>query len=104
MLSGITSGGAGGGGGGLQMASSATSALSDRSPINIAPIGFNLGAILQPMNQGSPENGGAGLDFMNRYSGQVVGRQAGDINGANWTLITIAGGAGLIGLFLFLRR
>ena len=93
-----------GGGYSLQMSSSAQSALADRSPINIAPIGFNLGAILQPMNQGSPENGGAGLDFMNRYSGQVVGRQAGDINGTNWTLIAIAGGAGLMGLFLLLRR
>ena len=92
-----------GGGASLSMPSSATSSLSDRSPINIAPIGFNLGAILQPMGQGSPENGGAGADFMARYSGQVAGRNASDAKGSNLMPWIIACGAGVVALFLYMR-
>jgi len=50
-----------GGGGGAEM-SKVDAAMSDRSPINIAPVGVNLGSILQPFNQGAPENGGYGID------------------------------------------
>ena len=92
-----------GGGASLSMPSSATSSLSDRSPINIAPIGFNLGAILQPMGQGSPENGGAGADFMARYSGQVAGRKASDAKGSNLMPWIMLGGAGLVALFFLIR-
>ena len=84
-----------GGGYSLQMSSAAESALSDRSPINIAPIGFNLGEILQPINQGSPENGGVGADFMQRYAGGITGRTAKDVGKTPWLLYT---GVGLIGL------
>lgn len=91
------------GGYSLQMSSAAQSALADRSPINIAPVGFNLGAILQPMNQGGPENGGSGMDFMNRYTGQIAGRQASDPDGINWTAIAIIGGVGAVGLILMLK-
>ena len=103
MLSALAGSVGAGGGASLSMPSSATSSLSDRSPINIAPIGFNLGAILQPMGQGSPENGGAGADFMARYSGQVAGRSASDAKGSNLLPWIIAGGAGLVALFFFIR-
>lgn len=94
------SGGAGGGGG-LAMPSSATSTLSDRSPINIAPVGFNLGAILQPVSQGGPENGGFGADFMQRYSGG--GQSAGVFSkGVSWPLILAIPGA-LVALFLLMK-
>ena len=88
-----------GGGASLSMPSSATSSLSDRSPINIAPVGFNLGAIMQGMTQGSPENGGIGADFMARYSGQVTGRKASDTQKINWPLMLAIPGA-LVGLFV----
>ena len=76
----------GAGGYSLQMSSAAQSALSDRSPINIAPIGFNLGEILQPIAQGGPENGGIGADFMQRYTGG--GQSPGVFSkGLNWPLL-----------------
>lgn len=102
MLAGI--GGPGGGSGGLQMASAATSALSDRSPINIAPVAFNWGAMLQNMNQGSPENGGAGMDFMTRYAENVQGRNAGQVGSKSiLPLVLIAGGA-LVGVLWLVGR
>lgn len=103
MLSALAGSVGAGGGASLSMPSSATSSLSDRSPINIAPIGFNLGAILQPMGQGSPENGGVGADFMARYSGQVAGRKSTDPNGINWTMLAIVGAVGVIGLVVMLK-
>lgn len=102
-MAGMAAGGAGGGGG-ISMPSSATSSLSDRSPINIAPIGFNLGAILQPMGQGSPENGGYGMDFMNRYSGSSAGSlNAGSVGKTNMLPFLLIGGAALVALFFFVR-
>jgi len=32
--------------------------LQTRNAINVAPVGFNLGAIMQPYQSGSPQNGG----------------------------------------------
>lgn len=92
------------GGTSLQMSSAAQSALSDRSPINIAPIGFNLGAILQPMNEGSPENGGAGMDFMRRYTGAGVGTSASDITSSNLLPFILMGGGGLVLLLVVLKK
>lgn len=92
------------GSGGFSMPSSSYSALSDRSPINVAPIGVNFGAILQPYGQGSPENGGIGADFMARYTGSSPGtKQANDIFGSNLLPILIIGGSALAALFLIMR-
>ena len=93
--------GGAGGGYSLQMASSAQSALADRSPINIAPVGFNLGEILQPIAQGGPENGGIGADFMQRYrgAGQSVGAFS---KGTNWPLMLAIPGA-ILALFILLK-
>ena len=92
-----------GGGASLSMPSSATSSLSDRSPINIAPIGFNLGAILQPMGQGSPENGGYGTDFMSRYSGGGISPGKTIATGTNWPLMLAIPGA-LVALFFLIKK
>lgn len=43
------------------------SSLRDRSPIHIAPTGVNLGSILEPYTQGSPENGGYAIKQPSRY-------------------------------------
>ena len=92
------------GGTSVSMPSAATSSLSDRSPINIAPIGFNLGAILQPMGQGSPENGGYGMDFMQRYSGQSAGSLSAASVGAGSVLpYLLIGGAALVAVFFLVR-
>jgi len=96
--------GGGQGGGGFQMSSSATSSLSDRSPVNVAPIGVNFGAIMQPYGQGSPENGGIGADFMSRYSGaSKQNLSASDIRSSNLLPVMLISGAGLVALLLFMR-
>jgi len=87
------------------MSSAAQSALADRSPINIAPIGFNLGEILQPVAQGGPENGGIGADFMSRYSGASAGSLSAASLGASSTLpLLLIGGAALAALLFFMLR
>ena len=91
------------GSGGFSMPSSSYSALSDRSPINIAPVGVNLGAILQPVSQGSPENGGIGADYFSRYSGVYGHSKASDITGSNLLPWIIAAGAGVIALVFLVR-
>jgi len=48
------------GGGGGPAATTGGTGTELRS-INIAPVGLNLGSIISPFTQGSPENGGAGL-------------------------------------------
>ena len=102
MLAGIA--GPGGGGGGLQLASAATSALSDRSPINIAPVAFNWGAMLQNMNQGSPENGGAGIDFMNRYAESTQQRNAGQVGSKSILPVVLIAGGALVSILWLVGR
>ena len=90
--------------GGFAPSSSATSSLSDRSPVNIAPVGVNFGAIMQPYGQGSPENGGLGGDYMARYAGGAASRLTPSNFGAsNWLPYVLAGGAGLVALLFFMR-
>lgn len=59
--------------GGAAAPSGSEGAYSNRNPINVAPVGVNLGAILQPFNEGGPENGGFGLDLMSRYVDKSMG-------------------------------
>ena len=81
--------------------SEATSSLADRSPVNICPVALNLGAILQPVSQGGPENGGIGADFMARYAG--VGQSAGALSkGMNWPLLLAIPGA-ILALFILMK-
>lgn len=99
-LGGVLSPGAGQGG--FSMPSGASGSLSDRSPINIAPIGANLGEILQPVSQGGPENGGIGADFLQRYTGG--GQSPGTLStGVNWPLLIAIPGA-ILALFILMRK
>ena len=90
--------------GGFNTPSSAYSNLSDRSPITIAPVGVNFGAMMLPLTQGSPENGGLGVDFMKRYTGgSLQHRSASDGASGSLTPWLIAGGAGLLALIFLIR-
>lgn len=81
--------------------------FSDRSPIHIAPVGVNLGAILAPYQEGSPENGGYGLELMSRFIDVTAGgssEQIAALQGKNNTLTYLMIGAGLLAaLFMFWR-
>ena len=104
MLSALAGSVGAGGGASLSMPSSATSSLSDRSPINIAPVGVNLGAILQPVSQGSPENGGIGADYLRRYSGAFGSASAADVGKAtNWPLL-LAIPAALVAILMLVKK
>jgi len=61
-----------GGGGGMPTMSGP---INDRTAINVAPVGVNLGAILNPYNQGSTENGGYGLELLSRWAPTEAGIQ-----------------------------
>ena len=86
------------------------SSLSDRSPINIAPTGVNIGAMLEPYRAGSVENGGYPLDIPSRYkpgqilradyTGAKLGRE--DRDKASAIPILLVAGAGILALFLFM--
>ena len=109
VLSGSKQGGGGSGilGGGMSGAVSPISDMSNRSPIHIAPVGVNLGAILAPFQEGSPENGGFGLDLMSRYAADMGAPRATSLttpivhNDSQGMLIAAAGG--LLLLLIMLR-
>jgi hypothetical protein len=44
----------------------------DLTNIHIAPVGINLGSILAPFSDGSPENGGYGIEAMSRLMPQIA--------------------------------
>lgn len=83
----------------------ARQSLANRSPIHIAPVGFNFGAIVAPFNEGAPTNGGYGVDIPSRY--RTVATEAQPTlatrPGLDWRILLLAGGAGL-GLLLIMRR
>jgi len=81
--------------------------VSDRSPVHIAPIGVNLGAIMQPFNTGSPENGGYGMDLMSRWAPKQVSMDTlVSSRGApmNWPLIIGAVAVAGLGFFLLKKK
>jgi hypothetical protein len=43
------------------------SKLVDMSSIDVAPVGVNLGEILKPYQEGSPQNGGYGISIPSQY-------------------------------------
>jgi len=94
---------------GLEGATSAgplttTSPFSDRSPVNIAPIGVNLGAILQAGTQGSPENGGLAYDFISRYAGGGTFNPASNSLGKTSIIPWVVGISGVVTLGYFWLR
>jgi len=81
--------------------------VSDRSPVHIAPIGVNLGAILQPFNAGSPENGGYGMDLMSRWAPKQVSMDTlVSSRGApmNWPLVIGAVAVAGLGFYLLKKK
>lgn len=81
--------------------------FSDRSPIHIAPVGVNLGAVLAPYQEGSPENGGYGLELMSRFIDVTAGNSSENITalqGKNNTLIYCIIGIAILSAFLIMRR
>lgn len=84
--------------------------FSDRSPIHIAPVGVNLGAILAPYQEGSPENGGYGLELMSRFMDMTKGSASEEISvmqgktpSSTYFALAIAG-VGILGLIIILWR
>lgn len=86
-----------------------TGDVSDRSAVTVAPVGVNLGAILQPYTQGSPENGGYGMDLMSRYAPNVqdtgfttlVSDRSGS---ASWVMPAAVIGGGILLIILIAGR
>ena len=60
---------------------------ANRTPINVQPVGLNLGSILAPVNQGPPNNGGSGTIPPSRYVASDFGR---GLSGR--TSLSLAGG------------
>jgi len=82
--------------------------VSNRTPINVCPIGVNLGEILRPYNEGSVTNGGYGLEIPSRYA--TLGNQTvasliptGDAPMLS-PMFLGALGVGVIGLYFLMRR
>lgn len=80
--------------------------INERSIINIAPIGMNLGAILEPM-MGPPTQGGFGFDYSyfdniinTGYGSAISTSRAASSNGNNIILI----GAAALLFIMALRR
>lgn len=117
----------GGGGGGMAAASPYTAAIgavggmaeaalgggaasgdiANRSPVHVAPIGVNFGAILQPFNAGGPEEGGYGMDLMSRWAPKQVSLDTlASSRGApmNWPLIIGAVAAVGLGFYVLKKK
>ncbi len=80
--------------------------LSDRSPIHIAPVGMNLGAIMAPFNEGSPENGGWGIETPNRYRtmmASVPSFGGSSREGVSMPMVALIAGAGILTVFMLMR-
>ena len=115
ILGKVAQGISGQGGGGSAVPSS-TGARSG-SGIYVAPVGINLGAILQTMNEGNPETGGYGVDLISRLGygagGQHISpyladstptRADGTVVGGFPLWLLIAAGGGVLLLFVMKRK
>lgn len=71
--------------------------VSTRNAINVAPVGVNLGAIMQPYTSGSPENGGANFDVTT-----PTAKFVGATGAARFATPLIVGGVAVGGLLLVL--
>lgn len=76
--------------------------INDRSQVNVAPVGVNLGQILQPAMQGSATNGGSGARLPSRWAGvtdagfrptQIADSQPTRRGGIPWWALALAAGA-----------
>jgi len=83
-------------------------AVNNRSPIHIAPVGVNLGAIISPYNEGSAENGGAGLDIASRFIdaqfGRTVTQTSTPVATKEFPWVMVIGcGAGICAILTFMK-
>jgi hypothetical protein len=69
----------GAGGGGVTGAAPSNQEFNPNSPINVAPVGLNLGEILKGYEQGSATNGGSGARLPSRYAQQFMQNAAPNI-------------------------
>lgn len=78
--------------------------MNNRSPIHIAPVGVNLGAIIAPFSQGGPENGGMGLDIASRFISGSTGARLTPMTSKPfpWTIVAL-GGLGVAGVYIFFK-
>ena len=81
-------------------------ALADRSPIHIAPVGVNLGAMFLPYMEGSIQNGGFGLDPPSRYltTGYRTAPLPAQPLGLSWEAMACIGGGIVLLSYLLLRK
>jgi len=100
-------GGLGGGGGGGG-APPTNQTFNPNTPINVAPVGVNIGEILKGYEQGSSVNGGSGARLPSRYAQKFIDNAAPNIPaqslGMSVSPILIGGlvATGLVG-YLLLR-
>ena len=104
-VGGLGGGGGGGGGGG---APPMPQTFNPNTPINVAPVGVNLGEILKGYEQGSSVNGGSGARIPSRYAQKFMDNAAPSVPakspGLSVSPILIGGlvATGLVG-YLLLR-
>ena len=84
--------------------------FSDRSPINVAPTGVNIGEILKPYQQASRANGGYGMQLPSRLFPnsnkvkQYTPETYGEKEETDYTLpVLIIGGVGVFMLYKYMR-
>lgn len=78
--------------------SGAEALYADRTYINIAPVGVNIGEILKALDSGPLETGGSGFMLSSFFGGQpTVGTQS---QGMSLTTMALLLGGGLLVLFL----
>lgn len=83
--------------------------FSPTSPINVAPVGVNLGEIIKGYEQGGVTNGGSGARIPSRYASQYVQGNSNipanqKTKGNNELLIVGGISAATLGLFYFLFK
>ena len=79
--------------------------IADRSVINVSPVAVNLGEILRNFNEGSPPNGGFGINGPSRYMpvksfSEDTFRSPDKMSIQHWPWLAIAAGAGLLLAFM----
>lgn len=65
--------------GAMSPAPGAPQSFNPNTPINVAPVGVNLGEILKGYEQGSAVNGGSGANIPSRYAQQFMDNAANNV-------------------------
>jgi len=96
----------GGGGGGVGGAAPSNQEFNPNTPINVAPVGLNLGEILKGYDQGAATNGGSGARMPSRYARQFIDNAAPSVPTQRQTGFSVSpvmiGGVVALGLVTYL--